>query len=84
MISMSWIDKPRGMLLVDLRMPHLGGGVCWIPLRTWAQTTLRTKKNWWKSFGAKSTVKRKQLVKRKIENIVSASRGDGARQKGKC
>ena len=33
MILKTWIDKPRGMLLVEEDIPHRGGGACWTPLR---------------------------------------------------
>ena len=46
MILKMWIDQPRGMLLVELGIPHRGGGVCWTPLRTWPQAKLRMKKKW--------------------------------------
>ena len=46
MILVRWIDKPSGVLQVRLGFPHLGGGVCWTPLRTWPQAKLRMKKKW--------------------------------------
>ena len=46
-----------------------------------AADKLRTKKSWWKSYGAKSTVKCKQLMKRRVEDIASAFREDGTRRK---
>ena len=46
-----------------------------------AADKLRTKKNLWKSYGAKSTVKCKQLMKRRVEDIASTTQGDGARKK---
>ena len=74
MILKMWIDQPRGMLLVELGVPHRGGGACWTPLTTWPQAGDKMKKNWWKGHEVKSTEKRKQMMKRsrkaeaKIEN----------------
>ena len=85
MISMIWIDKPRGMLLVVLGIPHLGGGVCWIPLRTWPQTKLRTKKSWWKIHEVKSTVDTRAFGEAKSGgHCFNVQRDVEQEKEGKC
>ena len=41
----AWIDKPRGLLLVEEDLPHRGGRVCWTPLRTWPRGDPKVKED---------------------------------------
>ena len=44
---MRWIDKPRGMLLVEEDIPLRGGGACWTPSRTWPRgVQFKLKEDW--------------------------------------
>ena len=65
MILKIWIDKPRGMLLVEEDIPHRGGGVCWTPLRTWLRADRKMKENWLKPHKVKTTDKMNRLRRRR-------------------
>ena len=84
MISMIWIHKPRCMMLMDSGIPIVGVELVGCHWEHSRRQTQHEEESVVKSR-AKSTVKRMQLMKKRVDHIVSVWKGGRAETKqGKC